>query len=246
MCQNKKGFLSRDAIKYLAMFAMLLNHIANVFLTPQTFLYELFVDIGYFTAITMCYFLVEGYDYTHSKKAYALRLFWFGVISELPYCLAFTGDGVLGFCGLNMIFTLLICFGIVHSMRQMEDTAYRRILILCLILLTAVCDWGILAPVFTVLFVQAKGSKEKERRAWCVSVCLFLLFELLDGMEQFALGKNLLYSLRAGMGLVLAGICINFFYNGKRMEKGKAFSKWFFYIFYPAHLLVLGLLRIFL
>ena len=31
--------LSRDVIKYFAMLTMLLNHIANVFLTPGTLLY---------------------------------------------------------------------------------------------------------------------------------------------------------------------------------------------------------------
>ena len=40
---------------------------------------HLMVDIGYFTAITMCYFLVEGYHYTRSVKNYALRLLVFGI-----------------------------------------------------------------------------------------------------------------------------------------------------------------------
>ena len=52
--------LNRDVIKYIAITAMLLNHIANIFLVPGTLWYEVLVDIGYFTAITMCYFLVEA------------------------------------------------------------------------------------------------------------------------------------------------------------------------------------------
>ena len=35
------------------------------------------------------------------------------------------------------------------------------------------------------------------------------------------------------------------FYNGKRIEHGKEASKWFFYIFYPTHLLILYLLKTF-
>src|SRR5699024_1717101 len=106
--------LNRDEIKYIAMLTMLLNHIANIFLEPGTALYTFFVNIGYFTAPVMCWFLVEGYYYTRSKKRYAARLALFAAISEIPFCLAFsemfTGERVISFCGFNMIFTLLLCF----------------------------------------------------------------------------------------------------------------------------------------
>ena len=60
--------MNRDVIKYIAIITMTLNHISNIFLDPDTLLGEALLDIGYFTAVTMCYFLVEGYHYTHSKK----------------------------------------------------------------------------------------------------------------------------------------------------------------------------------
>ena len=43
--KEKKG-LTRDTIKYLAIFTMLLNHIANIFLPENTILCEVLVDIG--------------------------------------------------------------------------------------------------------------------------------------------------------------------------------------------------------
>ena len=55
MPTTEKPGLTRDAIKYLAIFTMLLNHIANVLLPENTILWEVFIDIGYFTAITMCW-----------------------------------------------------------------------------------------------------------------------------------------------------------------------------------------------
>ena len=53
----KKPGLTRDTIKYIAIFTMLLNHIANVLLPENTILWEVFIDIGYFTAITNAIFL---------------------------------------------------------------------------------------------------------------------------------------------------------------------------------------------
>lgn len=82
--------LNRDTIKYLAILAMLLNHIANLFLTPGTLLCEIFLDIGYFTAITMCYFLVEGFHFTHSKRKYGQRLLLFAILSQVPFMLCFS------------------------------------------------------------------------------------------------------------------------------------------------------------
>ena len=104
MPTTEKPGLTRDAIKYLAIFTMLLNHIANVLLPENTILWEVFIDIGYFTAITMCYFLVEGFYYTHSRRKYGERLLIFAGISQVPYMMAF------GNSQLNMIFTLFICF----------------------------------------------------------------------------------------------------------------------------------------
>lgn len=104
---------SQNVLKYIAMGTMLLNHIAAIFLPAGTVLCELFTAVGYFTAISMVYFLVEGYGYTHSKRNYFFRLLLFAGISQLPYDLAFSETDTLKFCGLNMLFTLCICFGIL-------------------------------------------------------------------------------------------------------------------------------------
>ena len=113
--------MNRDQIKYAAMFTMLLNHIANIFLEPGTFLFEVMVDVGYFTAITMCYFLVEGYGYTRSKEKYGKRLLLFALISEIPFCLAFTEEGTISFVNMNMLFTLFLCFLILYAMEKIPS-----------------------------------------------------------------------------------------------------------------------------
>lgn len=236
--------LNRDAIKYIAMLTMLLNHISTIFMKSGNFLSELFLDIGYFTAITMCYFLVEGFQHTHSKKNYAIRLTAFALVSEIPYCLAFTQNEVLKLQTLNMLFTLLICFFILIVIEKVSNKFLKVISILGLTLLSLFCDWALLAPIFTLLFVWSSGSRNKLKCTFVISAVLFGLFNFAGGIGRFAMAANIVYALGSMSGIALAAIVITYFYNGKRMEKGKTFSKWFFYLFYPLHLLILGLIRI--
>lgn len=236
--------LSRDAVKAIAMLFMLLNHIALIFLPSGTWLCEVFTATGYFTAISMLYFLVEGYGFTRSKKKYFLRLLLFGLLSEVPYCLALTEKGVISFCGLNMMFTLALCFGLVWAVEHVKSAVVKTLLALAGIALSIPCSWAILAPVYTLLFLWAKGSARRERIAFAVSVLLFGGMNLLGGVGRFPVGENLFYALLGMAGMSLAAVCILFAYSGKRARRGRGFFKWFFYAFYPAHLLILGLIRI--
>ena len=264
--------MNRDQIKYVAMFTMLLNHIANVFLEPGTFLFEVMVDVGYFTAITMCYFLVEGYGYTRSKEKYGKRLLLFALISEIPFCLAFTEEGTISFVSMNMLFTLFLCFLILYAMEKIPSGIRQTLCILGLVFASAYSDWAFLAPIFTYWFAScglrdAQGKMlpaggrnadqkshlaggqnlERKKLLWKVfrkAMLFFGLLNLVENMEQTTPARAVIQSLGATAGIPLSALCIIYLYNGKRSEKHRTFSKWFFYIFSPAHLLILGILRI--
>ena len=80
---------------------------------------EFLKGIGYFTAPVMCYFLVEGFYKTSSRRAYAKRLFVFALVSQVPYFLAFNREAAV----LNMMFSLLFSFLILCVF---HGEAFRR------------------------------------------------------------------------------------------------------------------------
>ena len=168
MPTTEKPGLTRDAIKYLAIFTMLLNHIANVLLPENTILWEVLVDIGYFTAITMCYFLVEGFYYTHSRRKYGERLLIFAGISQVPYMIAF------GNSQLNMIFTLFICFMILVVQEKMMASKWRIPLTLILLVYCPFIRTG----QFWHLFLPSGSMSWGNRRKW---------FRLMESVQCFLL-----------------------------------------------------------
>lgn len=235
--------LNRDAIKYIAMLTMLLNHIAHIFLTPGTVLYEVFEDVGYFTAPAMCFFLVEGYGYTRSKLKYGWRLLLFAVISQIPFELAFH------YGTLNMIYTLLCCFLILVALEKIKGSGMRVIVCVLLTFATIVGDWPLLAPIYTILFYRSRGNGKKTALSFLAAYAIFVLlnvqnymYGVLGNWTPYAVGHALL----SGVAILVAAVVILVLYNGKRAQRGQNFSKWFFYIFYPAHLMVLYLIKVYI
>ncbi len=242
--QMKDKRLNRDIIKYMAMLTMLLNHIGNVLMKGDTWLRTAFIDIGYFTAITMCYFLVEGYRYTRSKRKYAKRLAWFAVLSQIPFCLALSEGTIIRSQRFNMFYTLLLCFGIVYVYDRMTELERRKRYLIVLFLLSAFGDWAFIAPIFTVFFVEANNDRNLLKIAYVKSIVIFWIINFLTYVAQYDLLQTLIRSTSSTLGVALSAVVILYCYNGKRVEKGKVVSKWFFYLFYPVHLLILGLIRI--
>lgn len=231
--------LNRDIIKYIAMFTMLLNHISHMFLPAGSVPAFLFEYIGYFTAPTMCYFLVEGYAYTDSKKKYGVRLLLFAIISQIPFTLAFR------FGNLNMIYTLLCCFLILAVREKITGWGLRTMLSICLTLATVVGDWALMAPVFTIMFHNSRGEKRGLIRGYLVGYAFFafMMIQTYRIGYNYAMPEAVTLGLLSGMGIVASAVVILFFYNGKRAERGRTFSKWFFYVFYPGHLILLYLIK---
>lgn len=233
--------MNRDMIKYMAMFTMMLNHIAHMFLLRGTPAHEILEDIGFFTAPVMCYFLVEGYGYTRSRFRYGVRLLLFAALSQIPFQLAF------GNKGLNMIFTLFCCFLILVVQERVSSPLLQIALCVLLTMATLISDWPLVAPILTIMLANGMGNRKKLA---CGFVATYLLFVMLN-VQNYMFGEQgdwtlyaVVHSALSGLGILAAGVTVLFFYNGERAQKGRNFAKWFFYIFYPAHLLVLYFIKI--
>ena len=229
--------LNRNQLKYIAIFAMLLDHIA--WILSQTYydqpwnhaLTFVFRSIGRLTAPIMSWFLVQGYIHTSSKKRYALRLLIFALVSQIPFSLVRSGK--LWSSELNVIYTLLLSFLILCIIDSELDRFPKILLVILLFALSAFGDWAIFMPFMVLIFYLLRDR----RRALIIFYSILsLLVVLADIVILCIRGYYWHWELwQAGMFLFIPLLLL---YNGQPGSR-HPFHKWIFYAFYPAHLLIL-------
>jgi len=132
--------MNRNRLKYLAVLAMLLDHIAWAFVPTASVLGQLMHAVGRLTAPIMLYFLAEGYVHTRSLPRYAGRLALFTLISWVPCSLFDRGTWPTAYFG--MIFTMLL--GLI-AIRVWDDRslslAGKAAAIFALCMLSLFGDW---------------------------------------------------------------------------------------------------------
>ena len=232
-----KGF-NRETIKFITIILMTMNHYAWLFLKPGTVVYSLFTGLGYATAISMCFFLVEGFYYTGSRKKYALRLAVFGLISQLPFVMVHSRGARYWMFHFNMLISLFLCFLLLLILENVKEDNIRLFLCFAVFLMSLYCDWDLRAPAFTLFFYQAHGDKKAVRTAFFKGIALHMflqIFYYVRYMPPLKVAVNTFYDIT---GPLLSMTLILLFYNGKE-GRGSRLSKWFFYVYYPAHLLIL-------
>lgn len=243
--QMRKGtFISANAIKYFAVFAMLIDHIAWCFVDTNSILGIIMHLIGRMTAPIMTYFIVEGYHYTKNVNKYLARLAIFAAVSWIPFLfmeygtlLPFTSvDGNLYFNPAQGViytfFLTLLALKTVHSENLQKPV--KVVLVIGLCLLSTIGDWFFFPIIWALLLDKYRGSFKKQAVAFAVSSVLLITLMIMFLTDGF--GDNWFQ-----YGVLLALIPL-YFYNGEKGSGGR-FGKWFFYVFYPAHLFILGILR---
>ena len=236
--KKERRIMNREQIKLIAVGAMTVNHTAFAFLMSGTVPYIVMTDIGYLTAVTMCYFLVEGYYHTRSKTAYMRRLGVSAVLSQASYMLA------VGLCQLNMLFTLLLCFIVLLVMDKFKHKVLKIFAVTVLFCCSVFCDWAFKAVLFTVFFNLTYRAKQSLIIPFSAAFMVQFCLSLYAYQVAFPAGQALLLSLFFFFFIIVSGYLIIRKYNGQRSDKHKTFWKWFFYLYYPLHLMLLYLFKI--
>lgn len=227
----KKGF-SVGFLKWVAVICMFLDHVGLIFFESPSILGGTQIGdmmdvplraVGRMSFPIFLFCLLQGYLYTHDRVAYTKRLLLFAFISEIPYDFGNFGR-LWSFAVNNVIWTMFLI--VVMWMCYEEAAKHKDV---CKALYGLIFVFFMLAAYFThVDYGQAAiGAATvlyayRSRQVFGYFTAITILAVFVSPVELFAL-----------LSLPLIK-----HYNH---TKGRQI-KYFFYIFYPVHLIFLRLL----
>lgn len=228
--------LTGSTLKWIAMITMLIDHVAATILvrhmlsngvTMEVYtVYELMRNIGRVAFPIYCFLLVEGFLYTKNVYRYITRMFLFVLLAELPFDMAFAGE----FPYLNyqsVMLTLLIGLLTMLVCRKWEEKWPDNELLQLIGILVCTAAGMALAYVLKTDYAH-KGV---------LSIMAFYCFRKEKSVKLMAGAVSFCWEPWALLAFPLLWL-----YNGQRGMK----MKYFFYAFYPAHLLLLYLVAVIL
>jgi hypothetical protein len=240
--KNGNGF-NANTLKLVAISAMTVDHLTWLFLPGyriDAVALSLHV-IGRLTAPIMMFFMAEGYFHTKNVQKYIFRMFIFAIPSHFAFALMFDKcfipfqNSVFDQTSVMWTFALGLTALAIDQSKNPELKTWHKYLLVCGCLVAAFCaNWSTPAAVSILYMGRNRGNFKKQMLWLIIFIALYTL--------MYAVFRNLVYGI-IQMAVVLAIPLLNK-YNGERGEwKG---MKWLFYIYYPAHLAILGLVRIYL
>ena len=239
--------INGSVLKWIGIFTMFIDHVGLVLVRKILFLtqnpawvdiYWIFRYIGRIAFPLFCFLLVEGFVHTRDRKKYLSRMCLFALISEIPFNLAIDGKW-FSFEENSVMLTFvlgLLLLSILHWLLEpIKGNGVNPISFLrALLALTAIgimmklanllnVDYGDVGILSIVLFYLNRDKRFLAALFGCGALLLSNIKELQFNYVELPAFLAILPIL---------------FYDGTRGRQ----NKYFFYIFYPAHLLLLGLL----
>lgn len=225
-------------IKFFMAFLMVFDHLNYIPGLVPGYLTSVFHVITRCVGVWFAYLAVEGFLHTRNKIKYNARLFlWAGIMAV----------GNIFFQVSNNIFLTLALGVLVLNIMFYEDDKIKssntvirivRIILGTIIFIASVpFAEGAIPVIPFILITYAFREKPRVRNiAYIVfAVVLFAIsyvpYETLE-MTLIQLAENSDF-------MLITVIPFIYLYNGERGPKNK-FSKYFFYVFYPAHLWILA------
>jgi hypothetical protein len=223
----KKG-ISGATLKWIAVITMIIDHFgASLYcLLPNWSYgtYDILRNIGRISFPIYCFLLVEGFFHTRNVKKYILNCLIFALISEIPFDMAMHGKPVYIYSQ-NIYFTLglgLVALYVLDKFKYKYDIKY------------------ILARLVTIAVFAGLGQVLEVDYHW-KGILFIIMFYYCHDIEKWR--RNIIgiaafsYEITAPLAFIPIQL-----YNG---ERGKQ-NKYMFYVIYPLHLLIYGIIRIFL
>ena len=231
--------LNSNQLKLVAIIAMTVDHLTWTFFPGlQTAWYVLLLHtVGRLTAPIMRFFIAEGCHYTHSMGRYIGRLFGFALVSHFAYDFAFgipfTPLSTGPFNQTSVMWSLAWAAAMVALCRRGDLPQWLKTAALIAASIVAFpSDWSSIAVMCPFFLYAHRGDFRLQARdivfwSFIYAAVYFIFIDRLYGCLQM---------------LTCLSLPLLFRYNG---ERGKwRGMKWLFYIYYPAHLFVIGLLRL--
>lgn len=244
----KKPF-NANTIKVIAILAMTLDHVAWMLFPgyPKEVLPIVLHIIGRLTCPIMCYFIAEGYYYTKDIKKYTTRLFVFALVSHFAYVFASTnfidwrsfipfyyGDVLNQTSVMWSLAWGLVMLRVVNS-EKIKKNAIKVLFVILICIISFPSDWSCIASLCILAFGTNRGNFKKQM--------LWMIFYVAIYSVIYCFAIDMIYSL-IQLSVVLA-IPVLKLYNGQRgtNQTCNQYMKWLFYIYYPLHLFVIGVLN---
>lgn len=244
-----------DILKLVAIITMFMDHYAILVVKDGGAYYELLRAIGRITFPLFAFLLTYNYIFnTKNKEKYLFRILIFGIISEPIYRFVFDYPGEF-----NILITLFLSMSVLYLFEYtqklveftLKDKNTKIPFILFLIIMpiiTTVMSIYIISSdysIFGVLLIVAFYLWIKKTNIFSF-ILLFISTILLNYFGQW--GGNEFLKYQAVIALIFILISINplFLVNFKKKFSIPRLNKWFFYIFYPVHLLFIWILSLFL
>jgi len=234
---KKKISFNATQIKTIAIIAMLIDHIGWAFFNTYSVPGQVMHIIGRTTAPIMCFFIAQGYLHTRSFKKYLSRLAIFALISHIPF--VFEQSGKISLLPFSVIYTLALGLVAIYAYDKIQNKVLRWVVIIIIGILSCPGDWLFFGIAFCLIFYIFHDNFKKQ----CIGIISvgiveMLLMIIMYRFNGLSVGQAILNNLFQ-MSIVLS-LPILYFYNGER--GGTKFSAWSFYIFYPLHLFIIGVI----